>query len=141
MTSENFNIKIVSYEEYQLDIQNIRTQVFIVEQGIPESLEWDDHEHASWHVLAFAGVQAVATGRLQPDGKITRIAVLQSWRNKGLANQLLTTLLTLAKKEGLNSLYLNAQVSATGLYEKHGFTTTGDVFNEGGIAHIRMQRV
>ena len=141
MTPDPFELKVVTYKDYQSDIQYIRTQVFIIEQGIPESLEWDSYEHSSWHVLAFSGSQAVATGRLQPDGKITRIAVLKPWRQMGLANQILVTLLQLAADYGLESLYLNAQTSATGLYKKHGFTSDGEVFDEGGIEHIRMQRL
>ena len=134
------SIKVVTYADYKSDIQLIRRSVFIQEQGIPESLEWDEHEESSWHVLAFVDSKPAATGRLQTDGKITRIAVLKAFRNRGLATQLLTALLTIAEKNDLFSLYLNAQTSAIGLYEKHGFSRHGDVFDEGGIEHIRMQR-
>ena len=141
MTPEAFELRVVSYKEHRNDIQHIRTQVFILEQGIPESLEWDHFEHSSWHILAFSDSNAVATGRLQQDGKITRIAVLKPWRNMGLANRMIETLIQLADDQGLKSLYLNAQTSATGLYEKHGFTGSGEIFDEGGIEHIRMQRL
>ncbi len=133
-------IKIVTYADYKSDIQLIRRSVFIQEQGIPESLEWDKYEDSSWHVLAFINNKAVATGRLQTDGKITRIAVLKAFRKQGLATQILTALLTLAEKNELQSLYLNAQTAAIGLYEQHGFSRHGEVFDEGGIEHIRMQR-
>ncbi len=134
-------LEVVSYTEHKAEIQHIRREVFITEQGIPESLEWDDFETSSWHVLAYTNGKPVATGRLQPDGKITRIAVLKSARKQGLATRILQSLLSLAEQHAISSLYLNAQTTAVGLYEKHGFTRHGEVFDEGGIDHVRMQRL
>lgn len=137
---DKIRVTVVRFADYQNEIEHIRRTVFIDEQGIPEALEWDAHEHDSWHCLATYNDNAAGTGRLQVDGKITRIAVLPQWRGKGVANSILQQLLSTANDHQLHALYLNAQTTAIALYEKFGFHSEGDVFDEGGIAHIRMVR-
>jgi predicted GNAT family N-acyltransferase len=140
MNTDSINVEIVRFTDFESEIKHIRHQVFIVEQGIPESLEWDEHEHSSWHALARVGEIPAGTGRLQPDGKITRIAVLQAWRKRGIAADILQHLLQRAAAENMHRLYLNAQLSAVALYERFGFVAIGVTFDEGGIEHIRMER-
>ncbi|MEM7256120.1 MAG: GNAT family N-acetyltransferase [Pseudomonadota bacterium] len=101
-------------------------------------MEWDEHEHSSWHCLAKVGTHYAGTGRLQTDGKITRIAVLPEWRGRGVAARMLEQLLKTAHQNHLHPLYLNAQTTAIALYEKYGFRCVENVFDEGGIAHIKM---
>ncbi len=57
-------------------LQQIRRAVFIEEQGMAESDEWDDDDPVSVHVLVRLNREPVGTGRLNPAGKIGRIAVL-----------------------------------------------------------------
>jgi len=133
-------VETVTWEAYQSEIEHIRSTVFIVEQGIPESLEWDEFEQSSWHFLARCQGELAGTGRLQTDGKITRIAVLKPWRHRGVATAIVQKILHTAAVQNLNALYLNAQTTATGLYQPFGFEQSGDVFDEGGIEHIRMVR-
>ncbi len=74
-------------------IQDVRRQVFIVEQGIPAYLEWDGQDTACHHVLATDPRQAaIGTGRLDPRGRIGRMAVLPSWRSHGVGRALLDVL-------------------------------------------------
>ena len=140
MAADHVTVEIVRFADFTPQIEQIRRTVFIVEQGFPESLEWDDLEHDSWHCLARCNDQPAGTGRLQTDGKITRIAVLESWRKRGIASRILEQLLDTATQHGLSNLYLNAQVTAVSLYEKYGFIQHGKPFDEGGIEHIRMVR-
>ncbi|MEM8547722.1 MAG: GNAT family N-acyltransferase, partial [Pseudomonadota bacterium] len=59
------------------DIRAVRKTVFIQEQNVPEQEEWDHWDPVSQHILAYhANRDAVGTARVQPDGKITRMAVL-----------------------------------------------------------------
>lgn len=140
MTIENsLTVDVVKFSDYRSEIEMIRRAVFIVEQGIPESLEWDNHEHSSWHCLARLNDTPAGTGRLQFDGKITRIAVLNEWRQRGVASAIIKQLLQTAADNELHHLFLNAQTTATSLYEQFGFVQRGDVFDEGGIPHIRME--
>ena len=72
------SVHIVSWEDEVLTLRAIRTEVFIHEQQVPESLEWDEFDAISMHVLArnFYG-QPVGTARLLPNGHIGRMAVLK----------------------------------------------------------------
>ena len=36
--------------------------------------------------------------------------------------------------------FLHAQDHLRGFYEQHGFAAVGDVFDEDGIPHVRMER-
>ena len=62
-------------------LQSVRRAVFIVEQGVPEELEWDADDPVATHALALtADGQPVGTGRLLQDGYIGRVAVLEDDR-------------------------------------------------------------
>jgi predicted GNAT family N-acyltransferase len=68
----------VTSADWQRDaaaIQSVRDAVFIQEQGFPATLEWDGLDPGCAHALVWdAAGQAVATGRLLPDGRIGRMA-------------------------------------------------------------------
>ena len=96
--------------------------VFVVEQGVPLELELDGLDPTCHHVLALdAAGRSVGTARMQPCGHIGRIAVLRPWRNRGVGSRLLAELLEVARRAGLESVELDAQVHAISFYEKHGF--------------------
>jgi predicted GNAT family N-acyltransferase len=119
--------------------QSLRVEVFVVEQGVPIELEWDEADEVSTHAVAYdeAG-QVIATGRLLPDGHIGRMAVRKSARGKGIGSEVLAALLEEAKRMRFHELVLNAQTHAIDFYFKHGFQIEGDEFLEAGIPHRRM---
>ncbi|MBI4985575.1 MAG: L,D-transpeptidase, partial [Rhodocyclales bacterium] len=54
----------------------VREAVFQREQGVPQELEWDEHDADSLHAVARDAAGApIGTGRLLPDGHIGRMAV------------------------------------------------------------------
>jgi predicted GNAT family N-acyltransferase len=121
------------------ELQAIRRAVFVVEQHVPEELEWDADDARSQHVLAYApDGAAIGTGRLLPDGHIGRMAVLKPWRGRGVGSALLMRLLGLALEQRSEYARLHAQTHAVEFYAKHGFTATGDEFMEAGIPHRLM---
>ena len=70
-----FTVRSASWEGDRPGIELVRRQVFIEEQGIPESEEWDEVDPVSRHALAVTSKRdVVGTGRLEPTGKIGRIA-------------------------------------------------------------------
>ncbi len=78
-----YDIKIVEYEIPSKEvIQKIRDEVFIKEQGISKDIEFDGKDDDSCHVLVFSNKHVIATGRMQKDGRIGRIAVLKEHRKK-----------------------------------------------------------
>ena len=122
-------------------IRRVRAEVFIREQGIPASLEWDGRDADCDHVLAQdASGQALATARLMPDGRIGRMAVLEGWRRRGIGRRLLQLLLQQARVRGLRETYLHAQTGVADFYRKAGFRNEGEVFVEAGLPHVHMFR-
>lgn len=122
------------------DAMTVRRAVFIVEQRIAESDEWDPWDAQCVHCVVHHGTQAVATGRLLPDGHIGRMAVLASSRHSGVGGRVLSTLVAVARARGDTLLRLHAQAYAQAFYEKFGFTARGAHFLEVGIDHVEMVR-
>jgi predicted GNAT family N-acyltransferase len=128
-------------ETHLLDVFSIRRQVFVKEQGVPASLEYD-LEDESHHFLALCGnVPCGAARRRNTDEgyKLERFAVLPQFRKKGVGSALLRALLNdLPDKKRL--VYLNAQLPAMRLYESFGFICVGELFEEAGMMHQRMEK-
>jgi predicted GNAT family N-acyltransferase len=118
----------------------IRKVVFVIGQNCAEEIEWE-YEDESTHFLAlYDGIPAgTARWRKTDKGyKLERFAVLEEFRNEGVASALLQTVIAdLPEKDKL--IYLHAQLTAKGLYAKHGFTEVGDHFWEADIEHVKMK--
>lgn len=120
-------------------LQNVRRAVFIVEQQVPEVLEWDADDPVSMHVLALAADGLpIGTGRLLPDGHIGRMAVSAAWRRRGVGQAMLRWLVDYARARGDAAAHLHAQTHALGFYARAGFIAHGAVFMEAGIPHRAM---
>lgn len=136
----SWRIVIGDWESVRDDAQRLRTEVFVIEQGVPIELEWDESDEVSIHAVVYGeDNQPIATGRLLPDGHIGRMAVQKALRGLGIGRFLLTSLLNEAKRLGHTALVLHAQVSAQGFYALHGFQPKGLEFMEAGIPHILMR--
>jgi predicted GNAT family N-acyltransferase len=68
------------------------------------------------------------------------MAVALEWRNHGVGLAILNEALAIARSQGLKRVYLHAQLSALGFYERAGFVGYGDHFFEAGIEHRAMER-
>ncbi len=78
--------------------------------------------HVLAYVRAVAGKRdAVGTGRLEPTGKIGRVAVLPQYRGTGAGVAIMRRLMELAAERGFTEVYLNAQTSASGILRAAGF--------------------
>ncbi len=126
--------------EWQPAVREVRMRVFVDEQRIPAEYEFDSNDAVSVHVLAVAGKRdAVGTGRLDPVGRLGRIAVVDSHRGRGIGSMLVARLLDCARRAGHGEVWLHSQTHARRLYERHGFVAEGTEFMEDGIPHIRMR--
>lgn len=121
-------------------LRAVREAVFVREQGVPVELEWDEYDATSLHVLAEADGDQIGTGRLLPDDRIGRMAVLPDWRGCGVGGAILAALVEFAAARGSRAVCLNAQTRAQGFYLRHGFIAEGEEFPDAGIPHIRMRR-
>lgn len=122
-------------------LRDIRTIVFIEEQHVPESMEWDEYDETCVHVIVEINGNYVATGRLLETGQIGRMAVLKQNRQSGIGSKILEKLLSIAESKKMKTVFLHSQVDAVGFYKKFGFEEEGDVFDDAGIPHLKMTRV
>ena len=137
MLHKIFSMRSASWQDDQEEIVFVRRQVFIIEQKIPESEEWDDADENSSYVLAFSEKRdAVGTGRIEPNGKIARLAVIAEYRGQGVGSAMLTRLVEEARKKGFSQVFLHAQAHALNFYKKFGFVSDEEIFSEGGIPHV-----
>jgi predicted GNAT family N-acyltransferase len=119
----------------------VRYEVFVVEQKVPVELEWDEMDAQCVHALVFDCEEAVATGRLLPDGHIGRMAVRKPARGQGIGGMILDALIEQARWRGDRAVMLNAQTHAEPFYARYGFVREGEEFMEAGIPHVHMRRV
>jgi predicted GNAT family N-acyltransferase len=129
-----------SWDELGEPARKIRFEVFVEEQGVPAELELDQMDPVSVHALASqAAGEALGTGRLLPDGRIGRMAVVRQARGTGVGTALLLALMRAARQRGHREVELFAQVSAQPFYRRFGFVAVGSQFDDAGIAHIAMR--
>jgi predicted GNAT family N-acyltransferase len=133
------------------EVVDLRTRVFVGEQGVPPEIERDDRDAGAVHVVSRAGSgelagRVVATGRLllSEDGSgtagIGRMAADASVRGQGHGAAVLDELHRQAALRGATAVELHAQVTARRFYERAGYTAVGEEYLEAGIAHITMRR-
>lgn len=138
--SNDFHVRLVDWHEAAPVLVAIRTAVFVEEQAVPAGLEQDGRDGECVHALARSGDgRAVGTGRLMPEGRIGRMAVLAPWRRRGAGAALLAALVDEARRRGFREATLHAQSHARAFYERHGFAAEGDEYLEAGIAHVGMR--
>ncbi len=127
------------------EIVDLRTRVFVLEQGVPAEIEQDDRDATAVHALSRDGSgRVVATGRLLlgDDGRasIGRMATDPAARGNGHGAAVLSELQRQAVARGVVEVVLHAQLTARGFYDRAGYTAVGEVYEEAGIAHVTMVR-
>ncbi len=122
----------------------LRTEVFVVGQGVPPEVEADGADPIAVHsVVLDAGGVVVATGRLLEEdgtGRLGRIAVRAGRRGRGLGAQVVRDLVAAAAAGGLPRLRLHAQAPVVAFYERLGWALDGPPDVEAGLEHRWMAR-
>ena len=134
-------------EEDMQKALSIRREVFCQEQNVPEDLEADGLDSSAFHVLVYYEGNPAATGRLTVmTGDSTlkyvigRVAVLPQYRGQRLGDLAVRLLIRTAYTMGGEEQLVHSQVPAVGFYEKLGFVTKSEVYEEAGIPHVTMVR-
>lgn len=141
LTHGAFSVRQADWAAENALLRGIRTEVFIMEQRVPEADEWDEQDPVCLHALALDREgMAIGTARMAVDGKIGRMAVLKEWRGKGVGSRILEFLVAAARSRGLQECRLHAQSHALAFYAHHGFEAVGEEFAKAGIPHRRMRR-
>lgn len=132
----------------------VRKEVFVVEQQVPEDLEYDAYDAGAVHVLAVRddGLP-LGTGRLLSGeaaaaknggdtevGALGRLAVTRAARGLGVGAALVRAIEDVARARGLTAVDLHAQTHALGFYERLGYVVYGPEFPDAGIPHRAMRK-
>jgi predicted GNAT family N-acyltransferase len=141
MDPQDFSVDPADFATDLADLRLVRETVFVHEQNVPLEEEWDALDPQCRHVLARdLQRRPIGTGRLTPEKKIGRMAVLREWRGRGVGDALLVALMDQARALGWVEVSLHAQVSAEAFYARHGFEPYGPRFEEADIEHQAMRR-
>ncbi|MEV7561929.1 GNAT family N-acetyltransferase [Streptomyces sp. NPDC089795] len=146
-------VRVAVSEEDLKSCFAVRSEVFVVEQSVPESIEYDAYDADAVHVLAVdADGAPLGTGRLlygpaafgktgDPTvGSLGRLAVAKSARGLGVGVALVRAIEAEAARRGLTAVDLGAQTHALGFYERLGYVAYGPEFQDAGIPHRAMRR-
>lgn len=119
----------------------VRRKVFIDEQKIDESLEFNGTDKNAYILVVYDNNKPIGTGRIIIDeGKylLGRIAVLKEERGKKIGDLVVRELIKKSYEMGAKEQHVHAQIRAKGFYETLGFTPYGDEYYEDTIPHISM---
>lgn len=134
-----FTLSLANWSADETAIAELRRAVFIEEQAVPESLEWEMLDaHCVWFVARAPAGELIGIVRLTPDGRIGRMAVRAPWRRRGVGAALLRAVMAEARRRGFAMLRLSAQTQAQPFYEHFGFHAVGEIYADAGIPHIAM---
>lgn len=132
----------------------VRKEVFVVEQGVDQDIEYDAYDAVATHVLAvredgvplgtgrllFGEAAAAKTGGDVTVGSLGRLAVSKEARGLGVGVALVRAIEDAARARGLAAVDLHAQTHALGFYERLGYEAYGPEFPDAGIPHRAMRR-
>ena len=141
------DLKILIGKQYLKDALLLREEVFIIGQNVPREIERDfyDYDETSTHFVAYINDEPIGCGRIvkQVDGKVylTRIAVISSFRGRGIGKILVKKMLIFLKELNIKVCYIHAQSYIKKFYEDLGFIAFGDEFEEAGIMHTHMKYI
>ena len=147
-TQDNQRLELVVKHFSQLtadelaDLYRLRVAVFVVEQKCPYQ-EVDLADKAAYHVWLRDGEGIQAYLRVLPPGTTFDTAsigrVIAVKRRQGLGRRIVAEGIRTAREQfGAQTITIEAQTYARGLYEQLGFVQTSEEFLEDGIPHIRM---
>lgn len=139
------SVEKVLTEEQLKTIFKIREDVFVIEQEVDPSEEYDEFESSSTHFLAKVDHLPAGTARWRFTDKgikLERFAVLKAMRGMGVGQMLVKAVLDdiAARPDSKGKkLYMHAQLDAMPLYAKFGFQKVGEMFEECNIQHFKME--
>lgn len=132
-------VVVAKTQKELLDNVLVRGKVFIVEQGIDWSIEFDGLDDQCILFTAYRDDQAVGAARLY-NNKVGRVATLKDHRKKGIASEIMAAIEQYATKHNMDMLVLHAQMPVKDFYLKLGYLPEGNTFYEADIEHIKMTK-
>jgi predicted GNAT family N-acyltransferase len=136
--------KLVASDRALKEAFEVRKKVFTEEQGVPEDLEFDNHDREALHMVVKDGERVIGTARVlfltTNQAKIERMAILRPFRHRGIGRRIISFLNEELKNRHVEEVVLHAQYSVVAFYKSCGFKELGLPFWEVGIKHIKMQK-
>ncbi|XHX78180.1 MAG: GNAT family N-acetyltransferase [Stenomitos frigidus ULC029] len=140
----NLVIKVANFSNDFPAIQQIRSLVFQIEQGVAAELEFDGKDETAAHLLALLDHQPIGTARIRTlnaqTAKIERVAVLKAARGLGVGKGIMLEALSLLTQAKMAEAHIHAQAAVQSFYKQLGFEPEGSFFSEAGIPHIKMKK-
>lgn len=100
------------------------------------------HDETACHLGGYLNsdlIACVSLFRLDADTvQLRKFAVLPEFQGHGLGSLIIQSTFERCREQGFTLMTLDARVTATRFYDKHGMTPVGDIFFKGTIKHIRM---
>ncbi|AWB67922.1 GNAT family N-acetyltransferase [Saccharobesus litoralis] len=127
-----------SWQQIAKVIKDIRSTVFVYEWRIPRAVEFDEVDSVSDHVVLYDDELPVATGRLCPDGYLSRVAVIASRRKTNAADEVFKALAEIAQRKNFDVLTICADIAHVESCRKGGFQCSGRVFMEAGVPRQKL---
>lgn len=134
------------------DAKEIRTRVFMEEQGFQNEFDDIDNHPDMIHITAYEDGRLLGCARTFPSaleanletapGKwvFGRLAVLPEARKCGLGSKLLTESEAIAREAGAKEMHLHAQCVAQPFYEKNGYEAYGEIEMDEHVPHQWMRK-
>ena len=138
-------MEIISCNKLPVYAVEIRTQVFVKEQGFSEELEFDNNEDKATHLVGFADGHYAATCRYYFEESknaflIGRIAVMKKYRGQGLGAEIVKAAEERIIADGGKAIVIHAQLRVKGFYESLGYKQDSEPDLEEGVEHIWMKK-
>jgi len=133
--------------EQLYDVMALREAVFTHEQHCTE-VDFDGLDKQAMHLLGIQGNHIIAYARVLPKGvyhkdaiSFGRLAIPNKYRGKGFGKQMMQEIIDyIAENYPSTPVKFSAQLYLQPFYENFGFHAVGEVYDEGGIPHIRMEK-
>ena len=135
-----YSISQVKWQQAAPLLKNIREKVFICERRIPKKVEFDQGDRTAFHMLVCddKNQEPIATGRISPQGEISRIAVVMGYRSEKLDKFIMQGLFRIARELSLREVFISSPLEKVDYFTAHDFCPIGAVYMEAGRAKQRM---
>ena len=122
----------------QAGVYYVRTEAMVNGFEIPLQGEFDSDTPESKYILVLDGVHPVETCRVHfiPEehyAKVERVAVIESYRGKGVGRLAITAAEEWIREEGYHKVVITSRDEAVGFYQALGYTADFVRKEEGGV--------
>ncbi|MBU2871313.1 N-acetyltransferase [Colwellia sp. E2M01] len=136
----SYSISQVKWQQAAPLLKNIREKVFVCEKRIPKKIEFDKGDRTAYHMLVCddKSQEPIATGRISPEGEISRIAVVMGHRSKKVDAFIMQGLFSIAHELSLEEVFISSPLEKVGYFTEYNFLPVGSVYMVAGMPKQRM---